>query len=384
MHLVGGDDSKYEYLAPEDKISALLSGNIVSIAVSESALIHEVSAFPFYCIIFLLKKLFPYLNVQQLVNGLVFSGSFLAFFWMTSILPGISRREYTEFFIIRFIASNAYAMSLFTAITLWSHQLPVFVYLATIPLIFGLLVTSMAQFSLVKCLAAGLVLSLSPSPYASIPWVIPVLICALPFVYVLIYTKPIDALITITVFLLTILLLLFPTMIAMSEYRIYSSGMFDPEATRESIRIFTEVNKNNSLIYPLGLSPNAWLLESLPIYQNSKKIFNFAVYLQSAITIGLALISILATARTKNKIKRNIFAGIILSWILSLILYTGGGVNILFNLLVAGLEGFPFLTMFRNNYDKFAIAIAFFSSIMIFYSLAVQFDKLNRSARTNK
>lgn len=49
----------------------------------------------------------------------------------------------------------------------------------------------------------------------------------------------------------------------------------------------------------------------------------------------------------------------------------------LFNLIVASMEAFPFLTMFRNNYDKFSMAIALFSSFMVFHSLMLIYSFRN-------
>jgi hypothetical protein len=374
QHLVGGDDSKYEYIAPVSKLALLFSGDIGGLAVSEGAVIHEVSAYSFYLILAALREVLPFLNTQQLVNGLVFAGSFLAFFWMTSVLPAVGLAPGRILMLARFVAANVYSLSMFTMITMWSHQLPVFVYLATLPLTLGFFVRSTRQFTLTDSLAASLVLSLSPFPYASTPWLLPVVICGLPLGLALALERPKDTLLTIVTFFSATLVLLFPVWIAMTEFRAYSEGMFSTDSVLESLRVFKELNFNNSLFYPLGLSPHRWLLGNIPIYRSSPSLFESVVYLHAAIMIFFVIIFIVAIMRPITQVYRKVYVGVLLSWGLSLVLYTGGGTEIFFNLIVASMEAFPFLTMFRNNYDKFSMAIAFFSGLMVFYSLLLAYS----------
>lgn len=377
QHLVGGDDSKYEYLAPVTKLSSLFSGDVAGLAVSEGAVIQEVSEYSFYLMLAALREALPFLNTQQLVNGLVFAGSFLAFFWMTSAVPGVGQAQGRIQSVARFVAANVYALSMFNMITMWSHQLPVFVYLATLPLILGLLIRSARKFTVTDSLAASLVLALSPFPYASAPWLLPVAICGLPIGLALALDRPKDTLLTLATFSMATLALLFPVWIAMTEFRAYSQGMFDTDSAKESVRIFKELNRNNSLIYPLGLTPHEWLLGIIPLYRDSPRFFENTVYIHASIMIGLAIASIVAIVRSVNREYRRVCAGVLLSWGLSVVLYTGGGTEILFNLLIASMEAFPFLTMFRNNYDKFSMAIALFSGLMVFYSLMLVYSFRN-------
>jgi hypothetical protein len=379
QHLVGGDDIKYEYISPAMKIVSLLDGNQVSLSVSESSVIQEVSGFPFYLILTSFRTAMPFLNTQQLVSALVLSGSFLAFYWLTSTIPLIGRAQGRVPVIMRFVSANVYALSTFNIVTMWSHQLPEYVYMATLPLIVGFFMRSATRYSVADSIAAALALALSPIPYGAAPWLIPVAICGLPLVIALAFDHPRDTLSTFLTFSLATMVLLFPVWIAMYEFSGYTQGLFDAAAVKEGGRIFMTLNQNNSLFNPIALTPNEWLLGNLHLYREYPRLFKVAINSLIPIVFALVVTSTLTVGLRDYREHRKIFAGVLLSWGLSVVLYAGGGVKILFTYLAAGIEAFPFLIMFRNNYDKFAMAISLFSSIMLYYSLALIYSLRNLS-----
>lgn len=385
VYLVGGDDSKYEYLSPVTKLSMLFSGDLPRLAVSEGVVIQEFSGYPFYLVLAALNNIFPFLNTQQVLNGIILGGSFAAFFWFMSVLPSPGQGQSREHLVARFVASNVYALSMFTMITIWSHQLPVFVYLATAPLILGFLIRSTMQFKISHSLAASLIFALSPFPYASVPWLLPLVICGLPLCLAFAYRYPKDTFLTFVTFISSSVVMQFPTLVAMSEFGVYSHGMFNANAVSESIRIFKELNAKNSLIYPLGLSPNERFLNQISLYRTFPIQFKVSIYIYAVIMVGLVASATFVIMKSMNKMLRSVYFSIVVSWGISVICYTGGGAEKFSTIISSCMDSFPYLTMFRNNHDKFSIAISFFSGLIVFYSLLfnASFRVSNRKIENN-
>ena len=380
MNLVGGDDVKYEYIDPASKLSYLLSGDSVVLSINESILIHDVSGFPFHLILYTLHVTLPFLNTQQLVNAIVLAGGFLTFYWMTLTIPIIRQPQGKTTIMASFVAANVYALSTFNATTMWSHQLPVYVYIATLPLIFGFLIRSASEFSVADSIAAALIFAISPTPYGAVPWLIPMVICGIPLFLALTIYKPWDAIRTFVIFIFINIILLFPTWFVTVEFSTYTPGTFDPGAIKEAVRTFIAINKNNTLTNPIAMLPNKWLLEvNLPLFKSAPWLFTGVIYILLLSMITLLILSILVVLRHKSFMLWILFIGVLLSWLFSVILYAGGGSGFLLTLLVSGMEAIPILSMFRNNYDKFSLAITMFSSIAVYYFLVLTYTLNNQN-----
>lgn len=378
LYLLGGDDTKFEYIAPYLKLAPLFYGDAVMLAGSESGLIHEISSIPSYIVIAVLHTVLPFLNTQHLVHALVLAGGFLGCFWMLSMVPVVGRTQGYVPLFVRFVAANVYAFSTFNIVTMWDHQLPSYMYIATLPFIVGFIMRSVQKYTVVDSVAAALLLAFSPTPYGSVPWLIPVVICGLPLVIALALERPKDLFYTLATFLIASVVLLFPTIIAMVEFRGYSAGMFASDQVKESVRVFTELNKNNDLIYPLALTPpQDFLLSKLSLYREMPGLFRGVINTLAATMGALFVAAVLVVRRRENRGNRRIIVGVLLSWGISVIFYAGGGNGVLHAILVAGMEEFSFMIMLRNNYDKFNIAISLFSSLMVFYSLMYIYCNFN-------
>lgn len=378
LHLVGGDDIKYEYIDPSSKISSLLNGDKVMLSPSESYLTHEISGFPFYVILSSLHTIFPFLNTQQLIDSLVLAGGFLGFFWMTSVIPVVGQARGYVPLVVRFVAANVYVFSTFNIVTVWDHQLPVYIDIAVLPFVLGFVIRSATNYSLADCVVVALLIALSPAPYGSIPWLVPVVLCGMPLLIAFAFEQPKDLCYTFATILLVCVILLFPAFITMAEFRGYSSGMFASDQVKESIRGFIELNKNNSLIYPLALTPpQDFLLVKLSLYREMPGMFKGVIYSLAVTMVALFVTAVLIVWRPGNRGNRRIIIGVLLSWLLCVILYAGGGNGAFLSFLVEAMKEFPFLTMLRNNYDKFGMAISLFSSLMIFYALIYIYGSFN-------
>lgn len=378
LHLLGGDDIKYEYIDPYLKLASLFNNDAVMLTGGEGGLLHEISSFPFYIILTALHTILPFLDTQHFVHSFVLAGGFLGYFWMLTMIPVVGRVRGDIPLLVRFVAANVYAFSTFNIVTVWDHQLPAYVYIATLPFILGFILRSAQKYTVVDSMAAALLLAFSPTPYGSIPWLAPVVICGLPLIVALAFERPKDIIYTLATFLIASMLLMFPTIIAMVEFSGYSTGLFSSDVLRDSIRGFIELNRSNTLIYPISLvPPQEWLLNKFSLYRELPWLFRGGVYILAAIMFTLIAVAVLVAVRRENRGHRGVFVGVLLSWLLSVIFYAGGGGKALLSLLVAGMEKFPFLIMFRNNYDKFGMAISVFSSLIIFYLLMYIYINFN-------
>lgn len=379
LYLLGGDDIKYEYVYPNLKVDLILGSFFTHLVPNESVLVHEISGFLFYLVLTVIKFIFPFINLQTLVNTMVLAGSFVSFFWLTGILSHRNPSSRTHF-AIRFLAANIYALSSFQIATLWITQLPVYVYIFTIPLIFGLLVKSAASFSWWHTVLAALIFAISPSPYGCIPWTLPIALCSLPIVISLFFRNFFGTLTTLTLFGLTSLVLALPALIAMGTFAAYSPGTFATSQVADSVRLFIEVNSQNSIITNLALLPTDLVARGLPVLREYPKTSDFLLVVVASITTVIILMAIFLRIRsvlkpssvglekTTNQPKM-IFCGILLAWAMCVFFYTGGGSIDSVEMIGAWMKNISWLIMFRNNYDKFSIAISLFSALIIYQSL---------------
>lgn len=372
LFLVGGDDIKLEFFDPHSKFSSFILWSKYSLTGSESYVIHELSSLPFYGILYLIHSMIPFINLQNLINGFVFGGSFLGFYWMLAkfdheLIRGDAFQEF-----IRFTASNIYAISTFSIVTLWSNTLPVYLDIAIMPIILGLLFSSFHRFSLLNSVSAALVLTFSPAPYGSMPWLLPILICFLPIFFSYCLTNLRNAFLTTGSFFLSTCLLMFPAIILIFQLGGYSNEMVTSTSLSDGIRVYRELNRDNSLLMALGgTPPQSWSLSHLHIYKVAPKTIYIFSYIASFGLIFIAILNLWLAFRahiTRARALKTI--SVVISWLTASILYTGGG-QYCVSLMIWLMKIFPILVMFRNNYDKYSIAIS------IFFSLFMYFGTLN-------
>ena len=377
LYMLGGDDIKIEYLNPSLYINAIINSNIINNAESESILIQDISNVPYFIFLFTLAKILPFLNLQLLVYGGVLSVSFFGFYWMSKKMPGINNQGTVIDVLIRFTVANMYAFSSFAIFSLWDHQLHPFIYVATLPIIFGMFLRSALKFSLAKCLVVAILITISPSFYSNLPWLIPILMSGLPFFLCILLNSPKSFFATSIVITVISIALVFTIPLTIFSFKSYSSGMFLSDVVAGSVRAFLEVNSDNSSMNFFALiPPHQFIFSRLWIFREMPTIFFIILYL-TVIFVSLLFISLVGTLFIKNKlIKNNILLGVLLSYLLSFILYAGGSKYIL-EILANGMSEFPIFIMFRNNYDKFSLAVSLYSCIFLLYGLIKGYSILN-------
>ena len=382
LNMLGGDDTKIIYFNPSLYLNSIINSNVINFSQAESILIQETSNAPFYAFLFVINKTLPFLNLQLLIFGMVLSFSFIGFYWMSSNMPGIKNENSKSEEIIRFTAANMYTLSTFAIYTLWDHQLYPLIYMASCPIIFGIFLRSSIKFSINKCLAASILIAFIPL-YSNLPWLIPILICGIPFFFFMALNSPRNFLYTCVTIVVTSGILVFTIPLIAFTFQSYSSGMFLPDVIAGSVRAFLEVNSNNIAInFFAFIPPQQFQISRLWLFQEYPIAYLIIQNATSCIVILLCiLMGIVFFMNKKSLIKNNILMGILLSYLLSFILYTGGNKYIM-EILARGMKDFSIFIMFRNNYDKFSLAVTIYSSILIIYALTT-FNNLIQNYKKN-
>ena len=361
FYLLGGDDIKYEYIDPISRVNGILNLDFLSKIGSESSLLTDISGAPFYIFLAVIKLCLPFINLQKLIYSIVLGGGFLGFYWMTNIFVYSKAKKDNITLVIQFVSANVYAFSTYNIVTLWDHQLPIFVDIALIPIIFGLFVRSTINFSIKDCILAGILISISPLPYGSIPWTLPVVFCGAPLFLTLTVNHFKSASCTLLLTLASSVIFLMPTIITSLDIKPFTTSMFNDYQMAASVRIFKAVNEGNSLIDLIAMLPPQEFLK-IKIYPLKEWAIGFQIQTYLILIIVLSL-TISAILNFKNK-NNYVLIGILLSWFLCLFLFAGVG-NFSLNLITNIVEHLPFLIMFRNSYDKFSMAISLYSSLSI-------------------
>ena len=371
FYLIGGDDLKYEFVDPLTKIESIISDPAFSLIRSISGLLTEVSSFPFYCALYFFKKIFPFINTQQLIYSLIFSVGFTSFYWLLGIchrLIGAKIIPGSDFYL-RFIVANLYIFSPFLIVTMWSGQLPCVMLIASLPLVMALIIESILDFSWPKILLASVLTTIFPSPYGSIPWVLPTLICALPIIsfFILKYCK--QSFLNFGLFFFITFVLNFPTWIVSFGISAYSADQFSSTALQDSMLVFSTVNKGISFFTTIGLIPSqSFLLKLLSPFNNRPSLFIFLSSFATITILALFIATLLLSILKKTLVSWPLIISFFCSALLSYLLVSGGGGDIGTNILIRLMNYLPFLSMFRNSFDKFSIAAAFFPPIWIYFS----------------
>lgn len=380
LFLLGGDDIKLEYINPLFKLQNILSTDKIRSAWTESTLIHDFSNVPFLVLLLSIHLLFPYLNLQLLISSLIMSFGFLGFYWMCGALPGFNNANKISNFI-RFTAANLYIFSTFTIYTLWSHQLYPYIYIGIVPFLVSLIIKSTTEYSLNKGILSSLIIAFSPSFYSNIPWLLPVFICGIPMIsMVIVFSKIKNFLKTMILISIVSCALMFPTFLSISIFKSYTTGIFSLDSISNSIHVFQQVNLNNSIWNIFSLQPaqeflytETWMYKNMLQITKLIKVIMIEVFI---LLIALLMYSLRAKKQINLRKKITFLLGISVSYSFSVIGYMGGG-KIVLSFLAGLMETFPLLIMFRNNYDKFSLSIALYSSIFIAYLLLIVYKNSN-------
>ena len=379
---VGGDDSKLYYLFPLEYFKnftlQLISGNSLG---TLGFYFSQAYISGFSLAVYLIYILFPFLSTELLLLGTNLS---LGFVFLYLFLGLWIKNDSSS--AIRTIASLFYVFSTFSMYTLWQSQLFSVYLICLFPLLAYLLCKGVADNKPTFIIWAAVMLSVFSMTLFSVPWISALFISLLPL-SVLLYTHYAKRTVFFSVVFFILLCLLNFYWVFHFAYSPYSSDNYTHSDLSSSVNaedfrsigdnVVRSVSENNEIIYPLlGL-----------FHKNIQKDFGWQTYtifsqwhLKFMYLDYIFLIPILLALLYLRKADiedRRIYLASLVSWLMTLFLFTvkigDWGVNV-FVWLNNNVPGF---VMFKNMYDKFGIAMAFSYAFLFAISLKIVFETIS-------
>lgn len=369
---VGGDDGKFYYIFPFEFLKNFSTQNIFNDLGSFNP--QQFSA-PFVFLLSILGKVFFFISTQKIAFGLNLSCGFLFFY----LLLGVFDRDILDkknSFAAKIIASLFYSLSIFSYYTLWESQLFSMYLIAVFPLMLYLFFKSIQQKNVIYIIFASLILSLFSVVILSIAWLAALLIAALPLIAYFFWNnrKRFTQYSVILILLFALLNVYWLIGFALSSISADTNAIktvFSSDFVEGNDKLIQAVSVHNSVLYPLF---NLYHKEIQIDYGwNTKDLYlNYLVKLLplNILFLVVVLLPTFFYKRIDGKDK-TIYTLSLLSWLIVLFFYTaniGAWGSPLFIWLTNTIPGF---VIFRNMYDKFAIALTFSYAFLLFISLKI-------------
>ena len=361
LYFVGGDNSQLYYLMPRAMMDDYLFNIVSDNSLGTLGVFAQQSyQAPFFGLLHLLKSVLPnVVNLQGLSFGINFAFSFLGFYWLLGLWiksDNVNER------LIKAIAGIAYCSSLFVVSTMWKHALYAVYLTALYPLVLYLFLRGVREQSLRYVIMAALLATLFSIVLMAVPWLAGTLLVTLPLLiwHQIEYRRTFHYL----VYFVIILVGLNAFWLGAMVYSVVSpGGVYDTLASPEmNVDTIRHVTGENNIAYPL-------LGDSMPRWVAGIDKVWFGL-LPSTSILALVIIAAGIFARESRQLFGIYIAGVA-CWILAIYFYTvriGGWGYSLFITLNSAVPGF---TMFRNNFDKFSIGIAFAFALLVGISLSI-------------
>ena len=362
IYFAGGDDTQLYYLMPRALMDNYLFNIVGDNALGSLGVFGQQSyQAPFFALLHLFKSMLPdTVTVQGLFWGINLAFSFLGVYWLLGLW--VDGDNFDER-LIRMICGVAYCTSLNLVSTLWSSRLLSMYLLTVYPLVLFLFMRGVREQSRRLVVAAALLATLFSIVLVAVPWLVGTVLVTLPLLiwHQLEYRSTFRYAVFFIIILIGLNAFWLVTMVYSSV--VTPGGLYDaiasPEMNVDTIRFVTG---GNNIAYPLlGDSMPRWVADIDKVW--------FGL-LPSTSILALVIIAAGIFARESRQHFGIYLAGVA-CWILAIYFYTvriGGWGYSLFITLNRTVPGF---TMFRNNFDKFSIGIAFAFAFLVAVSLGV-------------
>lgn len=366
LYIVGGDDARLYYLFPQQYLKNFsfnvmsgntLGGNSGYIPVSYSA--------PIITVLWILKMLLPMLNTQFVVYGLIFS---LGFLFMHLFLQELVTKKTAFNFLSSIVASVFYIWSLYITRTYFQSQFISIFLIMVVPGCLYFFVSGLKKESMPRIIVSALLYSVFSSTVFSFPWFLPVAFTLIPFIVWLIirygryFWKAVIVFIGVSFFcnLYWIIHYIIPIFFKIGETNFVAS--LETAAFKK---------QNHDLITALTYL-NPPVNQMANFLRTSWQDRQGTTVIQSIGITYLALILIAGAALQKvKKNMRILYLVACANLLISMVFVTpnfGGWSLQLFEFFN---DHVPFFGIFRNMYDKFALAMAFNYAFSLFISFVV-------------
>lgn len=366
LYILGGDDSRLYYLYPLEYLKNFsfkvisnntLGGNLGYFPVSFSA--------PTVVFLYLLKLFLPFANTQLLAYGAILAFGFVFFYkLLRELVPGKSPWH----FFSAIAASLFYILSPYITRTFYQHQIISIFLLMVVPGSLYFFVAGLKRKRMALVVASALLYSVFSSTVFSLPWFLPAVFVLIPFFLLLLRQHGIFLWKSIGVFVGVTVLCNFYWMIHMIIPVIFRSGEVPLTSSLASPSFKMQ---NADLIYALSFlnTPTSQMVNYLRTSWDARQGIGIAesfgaVYVLVVLFAGALLVKV-------KKETRTLFIVSVFVLLLAMMFVTPnfGQWNIAaFQFFNAHI---PFFGMFRNMYDKFALAMAFGYAFAFFMALIV-------------
>lgn len=360
FYFVGGDNSQLFYLMPR----AMMDNYVFNI-VSDNALgtlgVFGQQAYQalFFGMLHLFKSISSdAVNIQALFWGLNLAFSFLGFYWLLGLW--IDGDDF-DAQLIRVIGGVTYCSSLYIAATMWKHALYAMYLLALYPLVLYLFLRSVREQRPRVMILAALLATLFSVALMAVPWLAGALLVTLPLLvwHQLEYPRTFRY----AVFFIVVLVGLNAFWLAPMAYSLVTPGnTFGAlQAPGENESIIREVTGQNNIAFPLlGGSMPRWVAE----------MDGARLTMLSSGVLALTIVAAGVFVRGSRSFL-GIYLTAVISWLVAIYFYTVRIDSWGYNLFVWLNLHLPGFTMFRNNFDKFSIGIAFAFAFLAAISLTI-------------
>lgn len=361
FYFVGGDNSQLFYLMPRTMMGSYVFNVVVDNALGTlGAFGQQVYQAPFLGMLYLLKSVLPdAVNIQALFWGLNLAFSFLGFYWLLGLW--IDGDDF-DARLIRVIGGIAYCSSLYVVATMWKHVLYAMYLVALYPLVLYLFLRSVREQSGRLAVMAALLATLFGVVLAAVPWLVGTVLVTLPLLvwHQIEYPRTFRY----AVFFIVVLVGLNAFWLAPMAYSLVTPGnIFGAlQATETNESIIHEVTSQNNIAFPLlGSSMPRWVVG-----------MDGAAWL-SMLPSGVLAMTIVAAGIFARRSRRffGIYLAGVVGWLAAIYLYTVRIDSWGYNLFVWLNLHLPGFAMFRNNFDKFSVGIAFAFAFLAAVSLAM-------------
>lgn len=366
LYIVGGDDARLYYLYPLEYLKNfsfnVMSGNTLGGNMGYFPVSFSV---PIAGFLFLLRYIFPFLHTQFIAYGLIL---FFGFIFFYKLLRELMPEKSSWHFVSAVAASLFYIFSPYITRTFLQHQVISIYLLAVVPGCLYFFATGVKRKQMRLIVASALVYSLFSSTVLTFPWFLPVAFTLVPFLGYLAWQHRWYFWKASTVFFGVTFLYNSYWIIHFVMPLLYQTGELPLTATLTSE---TFQKQNNDLI-------TALVYLNSPVNQMINHIrtgWGDRVGVSLYRSLGaLYLVVILFAGMMLSKVKkrtRALYIIAIIGIMAAMLFITPNFGNWNLALFQFFNDHVPFFGMFRNMYDKFALAMAFNYALVFFVSLVV-------------
>jgi hypothetical protein len=364
LYYAGGDDTRLYYIYPE-KFLQNLSLTVISdnsLGGANTGYYPTSQMAPLLYVILFLKTLLPFVNTQNLMYGLNYAFGFLFF----SLLIGIwIKSKTTSDYSIKIVSSLFFVFSPFLMGTLYKHHLLAIYLVSIMPMLLYFFIRAVYENKFVFTIASVTLFSIFSATINTFPHWIPIGITSIPLLVWLFITNKASFLKQTFIFVVVGVLINFHWIYHLVNSQYFIKGLassFDFYSSTD----FVEANINGirgtaTLFSPLSVVFTT--MDRLFMNNFSLIVFISGVFLLVIVSGGIFLPHI------KDSLRKELYVVLLISFLFSWFLFSPNLGKWGPDFFVWLSTSLPFMTMFRNMYDKFALPLGFYFALTFAISL---------------